>query len=51
MVSGEISKKIDSLAQQLDAILLKIIGEKEPVFEKDLIEKYGFPRDEDDDDW
>jgi CTP synthase (UTP-ammonia lyase) len=36
--------------QKLDDILLKIIGEREPVSEKDLIEKYGFPRDEDDDD-
>ena len=48
---GETDKKIDSLAQKLDEILLKIIGEREPVSEKDLIEKYGFPRDEDDDDW
>jgi len=47
---GETDKKIDSLAQKLDEILLKIIGEREPVSEKDLIEKYGFPRDDDDDD-
>jgi hypothetical protein len=36
-------KELEKQVQKLDDILLKIIGEKEPVPETELIEKYGFP--------
>jgi len=34
---------VEQQIEQIDAILLKIIGDKDPVSEKDLIEKYGYP--------
>jgi hypothetical protein len=37
--------------QRIDDILLKIIGEKEPVSESELIEKYGFPEQSECDVW
>jgi len=35
---------IQPQADKIDAILLKIIGDKKPVSEKVLIKKYGFPK-------
>ncbi|GHT07326.1 hypothetical protein AGMMS49525_16410 [Bacteroidia bacterium] len=35
-------QKVDLVKQNLNAILLKIIGERPPVSEKELIEKYDF---------
>ncbi|MDR1895650.1 MAG: hypothetical protein LBR10_02545 [Prevotellaceae bacterium] len=36
-------KELTLQMQRIDDVLLKIIGEKEPVSEAELIEKYGFP--------
>jgi hypothetical protein len=37
-------KELVRQMQRIDDILLKITGEKEPVSESELIEKYGFPK-------
>jgi hypothetical protein len=37
-------KEVLRMMQRIDDILLKIIGEKEPVSEFELNKKYGFPK-------
>lgn len=36
-------RSITRRAEKMDSVLLKIIGDKEPVSKTDLMEKYGYP--------